>query len=57
MTGSEAIRYRNFLRKWRNDSEAASKTWQKAYGEDYPHSALGCMMSYEYERWFKVSAA
>jgi len=37
--------------------EAALKMWQKAYNEDIPHSSLGCMTPYEYERWFKVPAA
>lgn len=37
--------------------EAALKQWQKAYNEDYPHSALGYMTPYEYERWFYASAA
>ena len=35
----------------------ALKRWQKAYNEDYPHSSLGYMTPYEYERWFKASAA
>ena len=25
--------------------------------EDYSHTSLGCMTSYEYERWFHASAA
>ena len=37
--------------------EAALKMWQKAYNEDFPHSSLGYMTPYEYERWFKASAA
>ena len=38
--------------------EAALKIWQKAYGEDFPHSSSGCMTTpYEYERRFKASAA
>ena len=37
--------------------EAALKQWQKAYNEDYPHSSLGYMTPYEYERWFYASAA
>ena len=36
--------------------EIALKRWQKAYNEDYPHSSLGYMTPYEYERWFKASA-
>ena len=37
--------------------EAALKQWKKAYNEDYPHSSLGYMTPYEYERWFNASAA
>ena len=37
--------------------EAALKQWQKAYNEDFPHSSLGYMTPYEYERWFYASAA
>ena len=37
--------------------EAALKQWQKAYNEDLPHSSLGYMTPYEYERWFYASAA
>ena len=37
--------------------EAALKMWQKAYNEDFPHSSLGYMTPYEYERWFKASAS
>jgi len=37
--------------------EIALKRWQKAYNEDYPHSSLGYMTPYEYEPWFKASAA
>lgn len=37
--------------------EIALKRWQRAYNEDYPHSSLGYMTPYEYERWFKASAA
>ena len=39
------------------DFEATLKQWQKAYNEDYPHSSLGYMTPYEYERWFNASAA
>ena len=37
--------------------ENALKQWVKAYNEDYPHSSLGYMTPYEYERWFNASAA
>jgi len=37
--------------------EDALKQWQKAYNEDYPHSSLGYMTPYEYERWFNAAAA
>lgn len=35
----------------------ALKQWQKAYNVDYPHSSLGYMTPYEYERWFKAATA
>ncbi len=31
------------------------KSWMVYYNEDYPHSALGYMTPYEYERWFNAS--
>jgi len=37
--------------------EDALRQWQKAYNEDYPHSSLGYMTPYEYERWFNAAAA
>ena len=39
------------------DFEKALNIWQKEYNEDYPHSSLGHMTPYEYERWFQASAA
>ena len=39
------------------DFEKALNIWQKEYNEDYPHSSLGYMTPYEYERWFHASAA
>ena len=39
------------------DFEKALNRWQKEYNEDYPHSSLGYMTPYEYERWFQASAA
>ena len=39
------------------DFEKAPTVWQKEYNEDYPHSSLGYMTPYEYERWFHASAA
>ena len=39
------------------DFEKALNVWQKEYNEDYPHSSLGYMTPYEYERWFQASAA
>lgn len=35
----------------------ALKQWRKAYNEDYPHSSLGYMTPYEYERWFNAATA
>ena len=32
--------------------EDALAEWVKNYNEDYPHSSLGYMTPYEYERWF-----
>ena len=40
-----------------SDFEKALNRWQKEYNEDYPHSSLGYMTPYEYERWFQASAA
>lgn len=39
------------------DFEKALNIWPKEYNEDYPHSSLGYMTPYEYERWFQASAA
>ena len=36
--------------------ESAIAEWVKNYNEDYPHSTLGYMTPYEYERWFNASA-
>jgi transposase InsO family protein len=39
------------------DFETALNQWQKDYNEDFPHSTLGYMTPYEYERWFNASVA
>jgi transposase InsO family protein len=40
-----------------SEFESALKQWQVNYNSDYPHSSLGYMTPYEYERWFNASAA
>jgi len=37
--------------------QMALSDWIRAYNEDYPHSSIGYMTPYEYERWFNASAA
>lgn len=37
--------------------KAALTSWIRAYNEDYPHSSIGYMTPYEYERWFNASVA
>jgi len=37
--------------------EEALKQWTKAYNEEFPHSSLGYMTPYEYERWFHAATA
>jgi len=36
--------------------ESALAEWVKNYNQDYPHSTLGYMTPYEYERWFNAAA-
>jgi transposase InsO family protein len=35
--------------------ESAISEWVQKYNNDFPHSTLGYMTPYEYERWFKVA--
>jgi len=37
--------------------ETALNLWRKAYNEEYPHSSLGYVTPYQYERWFKAASA
>lgn len=36
--------------------ETALNQWRQAYNEQYPHSSLGYMTPYQYERWFKAAS-
>lgn len=40
-----------------NELESAIAEWVVNYNEDFPHSSLGYMTPYEYERWFNAAAA
>lgn len=37
--------------------ESTLVEWVKNYNEDYPHSTIGYMTPYEYERWFNTAAS
>ncbi len=37
--------------------KSALTDWIRAYNEDYPHSSIGYMTPYEYERWYQASVA
>lgn len=38
-----------------NELKTAVDEWMVNYNQDFPHSSLGFMTPYEYERWFKTS--
>ena len=40
-----------------NELESTMAEWVVNYNEDFPHSTLGYMTPYEYERWFNASAS